>query len=66
MDIITTGEIMEKKYTLELAMFGQDVLNEMSCFRHVEEGTTTDHIFEIIQKYPSIKQKFDSMIGTFS
>lgn len=53
-------------YTLELAMFGQEVLNEMACFRHVSEGTTADHIFEIIQKYSRIKQKFDSMIGTFS
>lgn len=55
-----------KTYTLELAMFGQEVLNEMACFRHVSEGTTSDYIFELIQKYPAIKEQFDKMIGTFS
>lgn len=57
MDFYMGGRNNGKTYTLELAMFGQEVLNEMACFQHVSEGTTVDYIFEIIQKYPRIKQK---------
>ena len=51
---------------LNIVSFIQEVLIEMSCFRHVSEGSTADHIFDLIQKYPSLKQEFDKMIGTFS
>ena len=54
MEFYAGGRSSGKTYTLELAMFGQEVLNEMSDPSHGSEKQT-DVIYELINKYPLVK-----------